>query len=69
MKPVTPTPEDPARVPIHPVVKAWIDQLLSEDMASLVDRDGQIEVRLFANRGKVNKTPVIVLNHGPSSLS
>lgn len=53
---------------IHPVIVAWMEQLTNEDITSLVERDGQIEVRLYANRGKVAKTPVIVLNHGPSVL-
>ena len=51
------------------IIAAWIAQLLTDDMARLVtDRDGQIEVRLYANRGKVRKHPTILLNAGPQNL-
>lgn len=52
------------------VIRSWVAQLLDPSITSLVvDRDGQIEVRLYANRGKVRKTPMVVLNGGPSEMT
>lgn len=45
-------------------VKAWVRQLLDLDLPA----DGQVEVRLFTNNGKVRKKPMIVLNGGPSEM-
>lgn len=52
-------------VPAH--VQAWVRQLLELDPAVLAV-DGQVEIRLYANRGKVRKSPMIVLNGGPSEM-
>jgi hypothetical protein len=46
-------------VPAH--VQFWIRQLLD---LNLPDTDGQVEVRLYANKGKVRKHPMVVLNGG-----
>lgn len=51
------------------VILAWVSQLLSAEVVSLVEgREGQIEIRLFANRGKVRKNPMILLNAGPQEM-
>lgn len=56
-----------ADVPEH--VQAWVRQLLDMDPGVLkAGEDGQIEVRLYANRGKVRKQPMVVLNGGPVEM-
>lgn len=57
---------DLASVP--PVIQAWIKQLLSTEIQDLATRDGQLEVRLYANRAQVRKHPMICLNAGPSQM-
>lgn len=53
---------------VNPVIQAWVRQILSPTFVRMLEvvADGQIEIRLFANRGKVRKEPVIILNAGPS---
>ena len=50
------------------ILAAWGEQL--NDLTDLLERvaDGQVEVRLYANRGKVRKHPIIVLNGGPQEM-
>jgi hypothetical protein len=51
---------------IPEIIQAWVRQLLDMDPGVVkVGDDGQIEVRLYANKGKVRKAPMIVLNGGP----
>ena len=51
----------------HPIIDAWEQQLAR--IATLVASfDGQVEVRLYANRGAVRKRPTIVLNGGPQPV-
>ena len=45
------------------IVEAWARQLL--DLAYLLEGDGQVEIRVYANRGKVRKAPMVILNGGP----
>ncbi len=49
-------------VPVH--VQAWVRQLLELDLPTSAFESGQVEVRLYANRGKVRKHPTVVLNGG-----
>lgn len=55
---------------IDPVIRAWIDQLLSPEVTAVVAAfpHGQVDVRLSAARGKVRARPVVVLNGGPQSF-
>jgi len=50
--------------------RAWIAQLLDDKMSALlgVVGDGQVEVRLFASKGRVRKDPIVLLNSGPSAM-
>jgi len=51
----------------HPVIDSWGEQLARiEKLVSTYD--GQVEVRLYANRGAVRKRPTIVLNGGPQPM-
>lgn len=54
-----------SEVPDH--VQAWVKQLLDAD-PGVLSHDGQIEIRLYANHGKVRKQPMIVLNGGPVEM-
>lgn len=48
-------------------MKAWITQLLK--YAPLVaNHEGQVEIRLFAHKGKVKAHPTIILNGGPQEM-
>ena len=51
----------------HPVIAAW-EQQLARIAALVASFDGQVEVRLYANRGAVRKRPTIVLNGGPQPV-
>jgi len=51
----------------HPVIDAW-EQQLARIAALVASFDGQVEVRLYANRGAVRKRPTIVLNGGPQPV-
>lgn len=55
---------------VHPLVRAWISQLLSPEITALlaVAGDGQIDVKLSAAKGKVRMRPAIVVNGGPQSM-
>jgi hypothetical protein len=55
---------------LPPVLEAWVRQLLSEDLVRLVTDagEGQIEIRLVANRGKVRRQPTVLLNAGSADL-
>jgi hypothetical protein len=55
-----------SRSDTHPIVASWVGQILDPEIQDLVERsNGQIEVRLFANAGKVRKRPMILLHAGP----
>lgn len=49
---------------VPPHVQVWVRQLLELDLPPSAFADGQVEVRLYANRGKVRKAPTVVLNGG-----
>jgi hypothetical protein len=51
----------------HPVIDSW-EQQLARIAALVASFDGQVEVRLYANRGAVRKRPTIVLNGGPQPV-
>jgi hypothetical protein len=51
----------------HTVIAAWEHQL-ARIAALVASFDGQVEVRLYANRGAVRKRPTIVLNGGPQPV-
>ena len=51
----------------HTVIAAWEHQL-ARIAALVAGYDGQVEVRLYANRGAVRKRPTIVLNGGPQPV-
>lgn len=53
---------------VPPVIAAWIKQLLNDEVQTLAQRDGQVEIRLYANRGQTRKHPMICLNAGPSQM-
>lgn len=55
---------------VHPLVKAWIGQLLSPEVVAVVAAfpDGQVDVKLSASKGKVRARPTIVLGGGPQSM-
>jgi len=52
------------------VVQAWVRQLLDPQFLSLIDAIDvdQIDVRLSASKGKIRKSPVIILNGGPQAM-
>lgn len=50
------------------VITEWVRQLATPLIEEAIAEGGQVEVRLFANKGQVRKDPVIVLNAGPSSM-
>lgn len=54
---------------LPPLLKAWVEQLLSPDVVAVVRAfpDGQVDVRLSASRGKVRARPTVVVNGGPQS--
>lgn len=52
---------------VPPHVRAWVRQLLDLDLPESTF-EGQVEVRLYANKGKVRKNPTVVLNGGPSEM-
>ena len=51
-------------------MEAWVRQLLEPTTLQLLRDagDGQVEVRLIANNGKVRDRPAILLNAGPQPL-
>jgi hypothetical protein len=51
----------------HPIVASWAEQLARIERL-VASFDGQVEVRLYANRGAVRKRPTIVLNGGPQQM-
>ena len=51
----------------HPIVASWAEQLARIERL-VASFDGQVEVRLYANRGAVRKRPMIVLNGGPQQM-
>lgn len=55
---------------LPPVIRAWLEQLLDPEFVAMVralpvDR---IDVRLAASRGRVSRSPVVVLNGGPAEF-
>lgn len=59
----------PAPVITNEIILTWIAQLTDPEVVSLVEgRSGQVEIRLFANKGKVRKVPTILLNAGPQEM-
>ena len=55
---------------LPPLLRAWIEQLLSDDVMMLVQAfpDAQVDVRLSAARGKVRARPTVVINGGPQTM-
>ena len=55
---------------LPPLLRAWIEQLLSDDVMMLVQAfpDAQVDVRLSAARGKVRARPTVVINGGPQIM-
>lgn len=55
---------------VHPLLRAWIAQLLSPEVVAVVSAfpDGQVDVKLSASKGKVRARPTIVLGGGPQSM-
>lgn len=55
---------------VHPLLRAWISQLLSPEVVAVVSAfpDGQVDVRLSASKGKVRARPMVVINGGPQSM-
>lgn len=55
---------------IPPLVRAWIEQLMSPEVLAVVQAfpDGQVDVRLSAAKGKVRARPSVVINGGPQSM-
>lgn len=55
---------------VHPLLRAWISQLLSPEVVAVVSAfpDGQVDVRLSAAKGKVRARPTVVINGGPQSM-
>lgn len=51
----------------HPIIAAW-EQQLARIAPLVASFDGQVEIRLYANRGAVRKRPTIVLNGGPQPV-
>ena len=69
--PSTPPPSSPPSSPptTHAIIQAWVAQLLDPDIQNLVEAsNGQIEIHLFANSGKVRKRPIVTLNAGPQPM-
>ncbi len=56
---------DGATVP--PVIQAWVRQLLDPDFIIAVTamQTGRIDVKLTASKGRVSRTPTVILNGGP----
>lgn len=54
----------------HPLIRAWIGQLLSPEVMAVVSAfpDGQVDVRLSAAKGKVRARPTVVINGGPQAM-
>lgn len=52
------------------VVKAWFRQLLDPQVVEMVRQagDGQVEIRLAANRGRVRSRPVITIHGGSQAM-
>jgi hypothetical protein len=57
-------------VDAHPLVRAWISQLLSPEVMAVVAAfpDGQVDVKLSAAKGKVRARPTVVINGGPQAM-
>lgn len=55
---------------VPPLIRAWIEQLLSPEVVTVVTAfgDGQVDVRLSAAKGKVRMRPQVTLNGGPQSM-
>lgn len=60
-----PLPDD-----LPPLLRAWIEQLLSDDVVKFVRAfpDAQVDVRLSAVKGKVRARPTVVINGGPQTM-
>ena len=58
------------RSDVHPITRAWIEQLLSPEVQAVFAAfpAAQVDVRLSSAKGKVRGRPVIVLNGGPQGF-
>jgi hypothetical protein len=61
---------DPLPDDLPPLLRAWIDQLLSDDVVTVVRAfpDAQVDVRLSAAKGRVRSRPAVVINGGPQAM-
>lgn len=52
------------------IVQEWVRQLLDPEFVELVRArsGGQVEVRLYSNRGKIRRKPTVLLDAGPQEL-
>lgn len=52
---------------VPPVIQAWVAQLLDPDFITAVSAmpTGRVDVKLSASKGKVSRSPTVVLNGGP----
>ncbi len=48
---------------MNAIINSWIEQLKRYEKL-VATFDGQVEIRLYANKGSVRKRPMIVLNGG-----
>lgn len=55
---------------VHPLIAAWIRQLLAPEVTTMVSLFGsdQIDVKLSAARGKARQRPTVVINGGPQAM-
>tara|TARA_Y100000814_G_C12270264_1_gene381516 strand:+ start:695 stop:886 length:192 start_codon:yes stop_codon:yes gene_type:complete len=49
------------------ITNSWIEQLKRYEKL-VASFDGQVEIRLYANKGSVRKRPMIVLNGGSQPI-
>jgi hypothetical protein len=57
---------------LPPVIQAWLRQLLDPDLLQLIERatsDHQVEVRLYANMGRVRKRATLIMDGGPQEMN
>lgn len=57
-------------VDVPPLIRAWVEQLLSAEVLAVVNAfpDGQVDVRLSAAKGKVRARPTVIVNGGPQTM-
>jgi len=55
---------------LPPLLRAWVEQLLSPDVVAVVRAfpDAQVDVRLSAAKGKVRARPTVIVNGGPQTM-